>query len=100
MSSGTELSRAFWNMVRVSVGVVAAALTGRDLDLLDQLGEQLAAAPAAPLVLDRRPLGIRSRRDLRCLVAGLRQTLGRTRRRSTNAGSRGRPTAPDETMPP
>ncbi len=44
---------------RVGVGI-AAALTGRNLDLLDQLGEELAALRVGRtlLVLDRRPLGM------------------------------------------
>ena len=62
VSSGTEVSRAFWNIVR-SVGFVSGSpppCAGRHLDLADQLGEELARAlvGGALLVLDRGPLGM------------------------------------------
>ena len=62
LSLGTEVFLAFWiaSYERRVAGEVAAAGAGRDLDVLDQLGEQLAAPGVDDglLVLGRRPLGV------------------------------------------
>ena len=85
LSLGTDDFFAFWTASK-SVGLpdeVTAAGAGRDLDVLDQLGEELAALGVDPglLVLGRRPLGMAAHDCVSSLVAGVGAgLLGQVRR--------------------